>query len=163
MDDLYGLPENMEVVENVSEEEYERIVALMPIHCVDLVVDCGDGAILLGKRTNEPAKGYWFTPGGRQYKGRTTREMVHILAEKELGVDMEIVEQLGNYDHFYNVSEFGDVSKHTPVTAYVVRPLEEDFEPDSQHEDLRIFSELPDNTHPYTERYVEDARKAGLL
>jgi colanic acid biosynthesis protein WcaH len=48
----------------ISGDDWETIVASVPIISVDLVVS-RDGGVVLGRRTNEPAKGDWVVPGGR--------------------------------------------------------------------------------------------------
>ena len=52
----------------IPDEDYARILEVLPILCVDCVI-LHEGCFLLVRRDNEPAKGeYWF-PGGRVYKG----------------------------------------------------------------------------------------------
>ena len=46
----------------ISDSDWRTIVEHAPIVSIDLIVE-HDGGIVLGKRTNEPAKGEWFPPG----------------------------------------------------------------------------------------------------
>jgi ADP-ribose pyrophosphatase YjhB (NUDIX family) len=55
---------------------YRRIVAAMPIACVDLMVVDAEGRLLLLKRGDEPAKGHWWFPGGRVHLGEARAESV---------------------------------------------------------------------------------------
>ena len=57
----------------IPDAEWRTIVEHVPIVSVDLIVTHDDG-IVLGKRTNEPAKGEWFPPGGRVRKHREFSE-----------------------------------------------------------------------------------------
>lgn len=51
-------------------ELYQQVVELLPILCIDLAVERpSDGKFLLVKRGAEPAKGLWWVPGGRIFKG----------------------------------------------------------------------------------------------
>jgi len=53
----------------VPAEDWPRIVEHVPLVSVDLLVRDGDG-VVVGKRTNEPAKGEWSgTPDDDQHAG----------------------------------------------------------------------------------------------
>lgn len=77
----------------ISDDDWATIVANVPIVSVDLLVQYDDG-LVLGRRTNEPAKGFWFMPGGRVQKGETRSEAVYRIGKEELGVDLKFVESL---------------------------------------------------------------------
>ena len=49
-------------------KKFEVVVESTPLVSIDLVVRAPDKKILLGKRVNRPAQGYWFVPGGRILK-----------------------------------------------------------------------------------------------
>jgi colanic acid biosynthesis protein WcaH len=65
---------------------YGRIVAVMPIVCVDLIVIDIDGRLLLLRRRDEPAKGHWWFPGGRVHLGETRTESVLRKLNEECGL-----------------------------------------------------------------------------
>jgi colanic acid biosynthesis protein WcaH len=70
----------------IPEEEYSKIKAVLPILCVDCLIVHEKKCLLL-RRTREPAKGqYWF-PGGRVFKGETIRDAALRKARKEVGLD----------------------------------------------------------------------------
>ncbi|MEE6210330.1 NUDIX domain-containing protein [Salarchaeum sp. III] len=144
----------------IPEDEWETIVSNVPIVSVDLVV-LYDGGVVLGKRTNQPAKGEWFVPGGRVHKHERLREAVHRIAQKELNVEVEIQESLGSYEHFYEVSDVdGSDGKHYVAHGFVVTPTRDvGLGRDDQHADVRVFefSELPSDLHEYPKSYLEDA------
>lgn len=146
-----------ERVDWISEEDWATIVDSVPIVSVDLVVEV-DGGVLLTRRTNEPAKGEWFVPGGRVQKNESLASAVHRVANDELGVDVEIVEQLGVYEHRYDTSDVDGVdSKHYVPIGYRVEPNSETFELDAQHEAMRVLTSPPEDVHPYVEAYLDDA------
>lgn len=141
----------------IPESEWRTVVKHAPIVSVDLLVRV-DGGLVFGKRQNEPARGYWFVPGGRVKKGETREEAVHRVAEKELGTKVEIVESIGAYEHQYDVANMEDVDgKHYLANGYVVDAESSDFEADDQHSALRIFNEQPDPLHEYVLQYLTDA------
>lgn len=142
----------------VSEEDWETIVSNVPIVSVDLVVLSPEG-VVLGRRENKPAKDQWFVPGGRVHKGEQLDEAAYRIAQEELGVEVEVREQLGVYEHMYETSEVSDVGgKHYVPVGYVVSTEAISFSTDTQHADLRTFSrdDLP-NLHEYVEAYLRDA------
>lgn len=148
---------------NIPEEEWATIVSNVPIVSVDLVV-LVDKGVLLGTRRNKPAKGEWFVPGGRVKKHERLREAVHRVARDELGVEVEIVNELGAYEHFYNTANVKNAEgKHYLANGFVVRVSENEFNLDDQHGEVRIFDpkNLPD-LHPYVRAYLEDAGIAHL-
>jgi len=139
----------------IPDEEWETVVRNVPIVSVDLVVDCPDG-IMLGKRTNEPAKGQWFIPGGRIQKGESRVQAVHRVAEQELGVGVNIVESLGAFEHVYDTSDLNEVdTKHYLANGYVVEIVSGEPLPNEQHDDLRVFKSAPESLHEHIHEYLD--------
>ena len=142
----------------IPPNEWQTIVANVPIVSVDLVVKQQDG-VLLGKRTNPPAKGEWFVPGGTVFKNERLEDAVRRVAQDELGCDVDIVDFLGTYEHFYDTSEVDGVgSKHYLANAFLVEPLSPVEPADSQHERLRVFEPPFEGLHPYVKRYTDALR-----
>jgi colanic acid biosynthesis protein WcaH len=105
---------------HVPEAAWATVVSHAPIVSVDLVVDHPAG-VLLGKRTNEPAKGDWFVPGGSVRKHESLEAAVHRIAHEELGLSVSIRRQLGVYEHFYDVADVDTADgKHYVPIGYLV-------------------------------------------
>ncbi|WP_435349140.1 NUDIX domain-containing protein [Haloarchaeobius sp. HRN-SO-5] len=142
----------------IPQDEWQSVVANVPLVSVDLVVE-HDGGVLLGKRENEPAKGEWFVPGGTVLKNEPRIEAVHRVADEELGEPVVVDERLGTYEHFYETSEIGGVdSKHYVATAYRCH-FERDgpsIVGDDQHSALDVFRPPFQEFHPYVERYLDE-------
>ncbi|QAY18878.1 GDP-mannose mannosyl hydrolase [Halorubrum ezzemoulense] len=139
----------------IPEEEWETIVRNVPIVSVDLVVKSSDG-IVLGKRTNKPAKGEWFVPGERVQKGETRVEAVHRIAQEELGVSVDVTESLGAFEHRYETSDAEGVeTKHYLANGYAVELDSGQIHPDDQHGEVRVFGSAPDSLHPFIRSYFE--------
>jgi hypothetical protein len=49
----------------LSDEDFAHIVGLVPLVSIDLIIRDANGNVLVALRTNEPAKGVYFVPGGR--------------------------------------------------------------------------------------------------
>ncbi len=94
----------------LSEEDFCNAVASLPLVSVDFCIQSGS-KILLGKRSNSPAKGYWFTPGGRIRKNEKIHEAIKRIFLTEIGQDLldstDLV-LMGIWDHIYEDSAFSD-------------------------------------------------------
>ena len=58
----------------IKTSTYNQIIEVLPILCVDIVIQNIDGKYLLIKRANEPIKGCWWVVGGRVHKEETCEE-----------------------------------------------------------------------------------------
>jgi colanic acid biosynthesis protein WcaH len=146
----------------IPQDDWETVVESVPIVSVDLVVRRGD-AVLLGRRTNEPAKGRWFVPGGRVHRDERLADAVHRVADEELGVEVDIERRLGAYEHFWAVSDTEDTDgKHYVPVGFVVT-TDDDIHTDAQHDAVRWFSPPFDDVdlHPYVHDYLADAELVG--
>jgi colanic acid biosynthesis protein WcaH len=142
--------------EHVPEDLFAEFTARMPQVCVEVVLDTDEG-VLLAKRTNEPAKGEWFWPGGRLYKGEDLEAAVRRVAQEELGVAVSIEERLGVYSHFWETSAVAEgPSRHTVNVVFRAVPERSEFEIelDEQHGAYRILSETEAGLHEYVRRYL---------
>ncbi|MGB9956482.1 GDP-mannose mannosyl hydrolase [Haloferax prahovense] len=138
----------------VPDDEWEAIVANVPLVSVDLVIR-HEGGVVLGLRENEPARGEWFVPGGTVFKNETLTDAVHRVADEELGVGVTIESRLGTFEHFYDTSEVDGVdSKHYLATAFEVTLDDDHLQMDAQHSKLEVFEPPYENLHPYVERYI---------
>ena len=80
------------------------------------------------------------------------------MAKEELGIEVEIVESLGAYEHLYRESDVDrSGGKHYLANGFVVRADSREFTIDDQHGNVQVFDEIPNNPHQYVENYVQDA------
>ena len=146
-------------------EHFVELLRGLPLVSVDLVLVRGGTEILLGLRTNRPAQGSWFVPGGRILKDEPRADALKRVAARELGIaDIAALKPqlLGVFEHFYPDCFAGDigVSTHYVVIAHRIDvPL--GFEVpgcDNQHAELRWWpiAEAAANTdvHRYTRDYL---------
>ena len=122
---------------------YRQIVELMPILCVDLLI-VHEGKYLLVKRKREPAKGLWWPPGGRVWKGETIENAARRKAKEEIGVQVRIIAPLGYYEDSWRDSAFGK-GKGTATLSVVVlaSPRSLKFRMDEQSTAWKWSSRLP--------------------
>jgi colanic acid biosynthesis protein WcaH len=109
----------------LPQAEFEAALASLPLVSVDWVVSDPAGAVLCGLRLNAPARGAWFTPGGRVHKGEALAAALKRVAMSELGAPEALAAEwlaraqpMGAWDHFYEDSAFSA----TAPTHYVNLP-----------------------------------------
>jgi len=139
----------------VPESAWKDVVEHSPLVSVDLIIEF-EGGVLLGKRENQPAQGEWFIPGGVVRKNESPSSAVQRIAQEEIGSRVDILTQLGVYEHRYEVSEFDGVSKHYIPIAHVVTPVNSNLNPDTQHSELNVFKPPFSGFHEYVQEYLED-------
>ena len=92
-------------------EQFQLALRLVPLVSIDLCILSPEDDILLGLRKNRPAKGYWFTPGGRVRKGETLASAVARIFLDELGLGIDhfpVGKLMGVWDHLFSESVFKD-------------------------------------------------------
>ena len=131
-------------VSMIPSELYRQIVDVLPILCVDIVIEDG-GRYLLVKRTNEPLKGQWWVPGGRVLKGETIAEAAARKAREELGIEAEITGILGYYEDQFTETEFGlESGTHTVSIVVSARLTSMEIRLDAQGSDWTFAAALPE-------------------
>jgi colanic acid biosynthesis protein WcaH len=140
-----------------------QVVADTPLVAIDLILERPDGQVLMGMRTNRPAQGFWFVPGGRVLKGERLADALGRVVRRELGDAAPVVgwQFVAPYEHFYedNFLNAPGIGTHYVVLAHRLVLADDSFmpQPDDQHEELRWFTVadlLTDETvHPNARAY----------
>jgi colanic acid biosynthesis protein WcaH len=146
--------------------DFRAAVEMLPLVSVDLLLRNKDGAYLLGLRSNPPAQGSWFVPGGRIRKGETLKDALRRIALDELALDMPPARWTlrGVYEHFYDVNFAGEAGRST---HYVVLAFETRLAgavqhlPHTQHSSYRWMEPAraadDGSVHPYTQAYFKES------
>jgi colanic acid biosynthesis protein WcaH len=100
----------------IEEKLYKKIITVLPIPCVDLVVENQKGKILLLKRRNEPAKDQWWFPGGRIHFGELRKEAAVRKLREECGLLSDFFNEIGTYDLILH--SFDNQISHAITTVY---------------------------------------------
>ncbi|MBT5934313.1 NUDIX domain-containing protein [Sulfurimonas sp.] len=136
---------------------FKTVVDSTPLISIDLIARDGN-KVLLGKRINKPAKGYYFTTGGRIYKNETIANGIIRIAKDELGISSSIDHNfIGVFEHFYDDSIFENVSTHYINMAYEIDFKSSNSLPCEQHskyvwmsiDELLVHDEVHDNVKLY--------------
>jgi len=143
----------------LSQEDFSHVVEHTPLISIDLIVKNSKGEVLLGKRVNEPASGYWFVPGGRIFKDETLHDAFLRTTNSELSLSLEQSQAkfYGLYEHFYHNNVFtNNFSTHYIVMAH---EIETETIPsiNHQHSEYQWFTIKnlleDESVHGYTKDY----------
>jgi len=126
----------------MEDKHFLKIIEATPLVSIDLIVRNPSEKVLLGKRINCPAKGYWFVPGGRIIKNETIAHALKRISKAEVRRDLstEAHSLLGAYDHIYedNFLNVDGINTHYVVLAFSILLQQEiDVKADEQHSDLQ--------------------------
>lgn len=109
----------------ISAKEFADVVRLTPLVAIDLIVRLPDGRALVGRRTNEPAKGVLFVPGSRITKNERLEDAFRRITREELGLEQSLgnARFRGVFEHFYasNRFEVAGFGTHYLTLAYELR------------------------------------------
>jgi colanic acid biosynthesis protein WcaH len=148
----------------LSKEVFSSVVQNTPLVSIDLVIYNKEGKILLGKRVNEPAKNFWFVPGGRVFKDESLDEAFTRTTTAEIGLELkrEDSEFHGLYEHFYINNVFNDAfSTHYIVLAHKIT-VDDTLKLYNQHSEYKWFSQdellNSKDVHKYTKDYFMEIK-----
>jgi colanic acid biosynthesis protein WcaH len=146
--------------------DFKKIIKLTPLISIDLIVRNPDGKILLGKRLNKPAQGFWFVPGGRVLKEETLEDAFERLIKEELNSNLISSKFKGVYQHFYDDNVTGEpFGTHYIVLAYeIILDCDLGALPTEQHLNYKWFEEkdllLDKSIHIHSKWYFQTAKEA---
>ncbi|MEE9345305.1 MAG: GDP-mannose mannosyl hydrolase [Methylococcales bacterium] len=133
--------------------EFIDIINAAPLVSVDLIIQNKNKEILLGKRLNRPAKGFWFAPGGRIKKNETLDNAIARVSQTELGMTLKKQNSwfLGGYDHIYtdNYLNKDNINTHYVALGYAFMLSENPkIKIDVQHSEITWLSVEELLNHP---------------
>ena len=135
---------------------FKTIIEHTPLVSVDIIVK-QEGKVLLGKRVNKPALGYWFTLGGRVLKNERIQDAIHRICNMEMGIiSYENPKFIGVFEHLYDDSIFDAVSTHYVNLGYEIEVSGLEDLPADQHNAYRWFGLEELMQHDEVHTYVKD-------
>ncbi|KAJ8133722.1 hypothetical protein OY671_013064, partial [Metschnikowia pulcherrima] len=113
-----------------AEDDFRRAVEMSPSVSIDSSSRDAEGRYSTGMRSNPPAQGAWFVPGGRIRKNETSARASQRIAREESGVTSppHAWRPRGVYEHFYDTNFAGEPGR---ATHYVVLAYEADSTSDT--------------------------------
>jgi len=132
----------------IPEGLYRQIISVLPILCVDMVIQNERGKFLLMRRRNEPLMGEWWVPGGRILLGESALQSCHRKLREEVGLDSGEFYFLGFYEDKFDKNSFVE-QKIYHTFSLVFQMLisggdEMKIKLDSQHVEWDWFDALPE-------------------
>jgi colanic acid biosynthesis protein WcaH len=147
----------------LSASDFAEVVRLTPLISIDLILRNSNGDALLGVRNNEPAKGFYFVPGGRILKNERIADAFRRIILNETGVSADISQSTfkGVFEHIYdsNFANRSDFGTHYVVLAYQITQPFDDVRLDSQHSAFEWW----DDERIRTSRVVHENTRAYFL
>jgi colanic acid biosynthesis protein WcaH len=131
---------------------YNQIIANVPIACVDVAI-IARGCVLLVKRTDPPARGQWWLPGGRVLKGEMMREAALRKAREEAGIECNAGPIIYTAETIFPDGP-GDIPIHSINSCFFMYPVKPEFTPkiDTHHTEFTWVNTIDSNLHEYVKR-----------
>jgi colanic acid biosynthesis protein WcaH len=133
----------------IPAQQYQQIIEVLPILCVDVVITNPRGEYLLIKRANQPRQGEWWVIGGRLLKGETLEEAAVRKVWEETSLDVQSVHPIGYYEAASQENPFG-LAPRLHAVSVVFLTVVDDHQPirlDDQSSDWKFSKELPADFH----------------
>lgn len=133
----------------IPAEQYQHIIEVLPILCVDVVIRNARGEYLLIKRANQPRKGEWWVIGGRLLKGETLVEAAIRKVREETSLTVQAVHPIGYYEAVSQENPFG-LAPRLHAVSVVFLTVVDHHQPirlDDQSMDWKYSEELPADFH----------------
>ncbi|MDP7280734.1 MAG: NUDIX domain-containing protein, partial [Candidatus Poribacteria bacterium] len=115
----------------LSRDDYFRALSLTQLVSIDLLIVYHE-KLLVGKRSNNPAQGSLFVPGGKVYKNEYLTEGLERISKQEIGFSLNTnqVQLKGIYDHIYENNFRDDTcgTHYVTIACQVELPLEQQQE-----------------------------------
>jgi len=147
----------------LTDDAFAFVVRNAPLVAIDIIIRDPGGDILVGLRTNEPARNTFYVPGGCIRKNETVHRAFDRILTTETGLtaSFDSAKLLGVYEHFYETNRFNDprYGTHYVILAYeVTLNSRQEVTTDSQHSEVRWMSKeemrLARDVHRNTKAYV---------
>ena len=138
----------------IPDEDYEKILDLMPICCIDVIV-VKKGKYLLVKRNNEPAKKQWWIPGGRVNKYEELVDAIKREVHEETGLRCQTIQQVGTITFLID-----DI--HTISTIFNITPTGTKVQLNYEHSSYQWVDNLPKTCHPKLREIVKMVTHSAL-
>ena len=135
---------------------FKAIIDSAPLISIDILLK-KDGKVLLGKRLNKPAQGYFFSTGGRVNKNEAIDSAMGRIAKNELNIELKTTPKfIGVFEHFYDDSIYENVSTHYVNLAYEYEVEEVSDLPTDQHNEYQWFTINELLKSKQVHKYVKD-------
>lgn len=144
-------------------QRYRAAMEDVPMVTVDVVFLNSDKTkVLLGKRTNAPYAGMFYSFGGRLYKNEDFVDAARRIAKEELGLALmpRDLTYAGTLNEINNSSIFEGINYHAVDVYFVCVIDNESITLDNQHSETKWFSVDDTTIHSNVRARIEGALHA---
>ena len=136
---------------------YRKILRNVPIACVDIAI-VADGAVLLVRRKDAPARGKWWVPGGRVLKGEMMHDTARRKAREEVGIECHVGPIIHTAETIFPDGPAG-IPVHSINSCFFLFPKSPAcrLSLDDHHGAFKWVTAIPPGLHPYVERCLMGA------
>lgn len=134
----------------IPQDKYDYILQNMPISCVDVCIVSEEG-VLLVKRNTEPAKGKWWVPGGRVFKGEKLVDCAKRKCLEEVNLNC-IIGPIVHTDETVFETGPSNIPVHSINVCFLAIPHSNKIKIDSYSDDFAWFPHISDCLHPYVKK-----------
>ena len=126
----------------LPDQEYKKIINLMPIFCIDFLITWEKQYLLL-QRKEEPLKNDYWVVGGRLFFKETIKDAAKRIQKREIGRYFSKFKEIGFSNYFFP-SKPGSKATHTPAILYKITVTKK-FDPivDRQHNNFIWSNKIP--------------------
>ncbi|MDR3571084.1 MAG: NUDIX domain-containing protein [Candidatus Pacebacteria bacterium] len=150
----------------LDDSVFRDLIKNAPLVSIDLIVKDPNRKIAVVRRTRNPAKGDYFVPGGRIYKGEELSVALKRIADYELRIDVDLVPHrfFGAFTHIYETNRFDEsgYGTHYVVLAYEIRVERQSDFFDADHDEIKWITAdeilASDSVNSYVKRYFSAPR-----
>jgi len=128
---------------------FREIMKQLPIVSVDAIIVV-DGALLLMKRNNSPAKGEWWLPGGRIQKDEPPEEALCREVKEETGLEVSSQKLINVYSRIFP-------ERHDMSIVYLCECKKGKIVLNDEHCEYGFFKHVPPGLHPYLLETLRDS------
>ena len=140
----------------LGDQIFKTVVDSTPLVSIDILLK-KDNKVLLGRRINKPAQGYFFSTGGRINKNETIDSAMVRIVKNELNIELKFMpEFIGVFEHFYDDSIYESVTTHYVNLAYEYEVEEVLNLPIEQHNEYQWFTVSELLKSKQVHKYVKD-------
>jgi colanic acid biosynthesis protein WcaH len=148
----------------LSQNDYYNVCKLTHTPSIDLIIKHHD-KYLVGRRQNNPAKGYYFVLGGVIQKYEKINKAIERISHRELGIKLYECDMKFHCvsQHWYRNNFKDDIfGTHYLSLSYIVELSNDQINSivlDDQHSDIKFMTvnEIlsDDSVHPYTKGFFD--------
>jgi ADP-ribose pyrophosphatase YjhB (NUDIX family) len=142
----------------LPESLFRQISQMIPIPCVDLLIQDSQERILLVKRKNEPAAGFWWFPGGRVWFNELRIDAARRKTREETGLEAKKIIEIGTFDLIFSDVPTG-IPSHGITTLFQVFVIETSPKLDDQSSAAEWHSReewLRLDLHPFVRKMLNE-------